>query len=255
MNRFIRIAALASMLFLLPSVILVAQGEITLEGVAEALSTLSNRVDANNRRIAALETLTAPTPTPEATATATPVPEPETVLVVTIARGNVRDGPGTQHAVVGAVSKDQILTGPYQEQAGWYEFCCVNDDQKAWISSTLVSVMEIGEISAWQEARNAAVEINRNDLIRNNESHIGKWVYFGDASVVQALDDGMIVNRMDDGIGKTLILTYPHTPLRIIQGDTIEFVAEVIGVYTYESISLGMITSPVLRVVELRIQE
>ena len=255
MNRFLRIAALASFLFLLPTAVLVAQGELTLESIAEALAELTDRVDDNDERLAALETRTAPTPTPVATPTPTPVPEPETVLVVTVARGNVRESPGTQHAIVGTVSKDDVLTGPYQEQAGWYEFCCVNDDQKAWISSTLVSVTEAGEISAWQEARQAAVEIDRNDLIRNNESHIGKWVYFGDASVVQALDDGMIVNRLDDGIGKTLILTYPHTPLRIIQGDMIEFVAEVIGVYTYESISLGMITAPVLRVVELRIQE
>ena len=38
MTRFIRIAALASLLFILPSAVLVAQGEITLESVAEALS-------------------------------------------------------------------------------------------------------------------------------------------------------------------------------------------------------------------------
>ena len=227
-----------------------AQGDLTLEGLAKRLDALLGRVDTHEQRLAALETRTAPTPT------ATPVPAPDTVLVVTIARGNVRAGPGTHHAIVGSVSQGEALEGPYQESGGWYQFCCTDDGEKAWISATLVSVTQEGELTAWEEARNAAVEIDRQDLIRNNELHIGKLVYFDDAQVVQALEDGMIVNRIvADGIGKTLILSYPHAPLRIIQGDTIEFVAEVIGVHTYQSISLGMITSPVLKVVELRLSE
>ena len=267
------IIGIAALALILPGV-LMAQGDITFEGLAAQVEGLTSKVsdlfttqDDLAQRLAAVETAIAPTPTPVATATptstptpaatATPtsIPEPSTVLVVTVARGNARSGPGTQHAVVGAVSKDDVLTGPYQESGGWYQFCCVADGQTAWISATLVSVKAEGELTSWEEARNSAVEIDRKDLIRNNEAHIGKLVYFDNAYVVQAFDDGMIVNRQADGIGNTLILSYPHTPLRIIAGDTIDFVAEVIGVHTYESVSYGMITSPVLSVVELRIQE
>ncbi len=110
-------------------------------------------------------------------------------------------------------------------------------------------------ISDWEEAKSSAVEIGRKDLIRNNEEHIGKLVYFDNAYVVQTLDDGLIINRKVDRLGNTLKLIYPHTPLRIIAGDTIGFVAEVIGVDTYESVSYAMITSPVLSVVALRLQK
>ena len=67
MNRVLRVIVLASFLFLLPTAVLVAQGELTLESVAEALAKLTDRVDDNNERLAALETRTAPTPTPAAT--------------------------------------------------------------------------------------------------------------------------------------------------------------------------------------------
>lgn len=247
-----------------------AQGELTLEGVAEAVSTLTVQVheivyrqngqdaqlEAMEERLAAIETAIAPTPTPEATPAATPIPAPHTVLVVTTVRGNVRAGPGTHHAIVGSVSKGETLEGPYQEKGGWYQFCCTDGGERAWIWGALVSVKQTADPTAWEEARSAAVEIDRDDLIRNNELHIGKLVYFDDALVVQTLEDGMIVNRtLADGIGETLILSYQHEPLRIIQGDTIEFVAEVVGVYTYEIISLGMITSPVLEVVAMRLVE
>ena len=129
-----------------------AQGELTLEGLADALAALTGQVSSHEERIAALETRTAPTPT------ATPVPAPDTVLVVTIARGNVRAGPGTQHAIVGSVSQGEALEGPCQESGGWYQFCCTDDGENAWISATLVSVKQEGELTAWEEARNAAFE-------------------------------------------------------------------------------------------------
>ncbi|MDE2833501.1 MAG: hypothetical protein OXM02_03165 [Bacteroidota bacterium] len=82
MNRFFRIVILAFVLFLLPTAVLVAHSDITLENIAKALDALTDRVDANDERLAALETRTAPTPAPEATAMSGPLdcPLPEGVV-------------------------------------------------------------------------------------------------------------------------------------------------------------------------------
>ena len=45
MNRFFRIVILAFVLFLLPTSVLVAHSDITLENIAKALDALTDRVD------------------------------------------------------------------------------------------------------------------------------------------------------------------------------------------------------------------
>lgn len=141
----------------------------------ERVKALETRSLANNRAIRSLRgeirnlkaTLTVvPTVPPAPTSTPTRTPS-DKVLIVTAARGNVRSGPGTNHGVIGSVKEGDILEGPVQEQAGWYQFCCVNDDQLGWISGTLVTVTSRDDLTTWDRVRPEAVEISGEDLIKS----------------------------------------------------------------------------------------
>lgn len=254
------------------------EAELTLEALADRIEELfagqqdlASTVEELTERMEAMETRLAPTATPTITSTPiliptvtttptvtpTPVPtaDPDSVIVVQVARGNVRSGPGTQYDIVAVVESGDILQGPIQETSGWYQFCCVNEGETAWISGTLVTVQSREELSEWEAARSAAVEIDNEDLLRNIEAHVGKRVYYR-AYVVQALEDQVLVIPEDAARIKDLIwLYYENSSPRLIAEDHVEFVAEVITLYTYETASYGMLTVPLLRVIEVRIIE
>lgn len=238
-----------------------AQDEgITLESLAEAIAQITGRVDSHDDRIAAIETAIAPTPTPRTPPTATPIPTatpepaPDTVLVVTIARGNVRAGPGTQHAIVGSVSQGDTLEGPYEETGGWYQFCCIESGEKAWISSTLVSVRDEGELTDWENARRDAIEVDPETLLRYNDNYIGQLVYFSNVLVVQGADNFVLV-FLDASYDYVGYLIYENANPRVLREDRIDFVARVDGIHTYQSTGDRMISAPLLEVIELRISE
>ena len=254
------------------------EAELTLEALAEKIEELfagqddlASTVEELAERVEELETRVAPTATPTKTATPiitptttpthtvtpTPIPtaDPDSVIVVQIARGNVRSGPGTQYDIVAVVESGDILQGPIQETSGWYQFCCVNDGETAWISKTLVSVQSREELTEWEAARSAAVEIDYEDLLRNIEAHVGKRVYYR-AYVAQALEDQVLVIQEDaTRIQDVIWLIYENSSPRLIAGDNVEFVAEVINLYTYETAQYGMLTVPLLNVVEVRLIE
>ena len=75
MKRITRIAIAAVLLALLPTLLL-AQGDLTLEGLAARLDALFGRVDSHEERLSALETRTAPTATLTPTPKPTSTPEP-----------------------------------------------------------------------------------------------------------------------------------------------------------------------------------
>ena len=254
------------------------EAELTLEALAEKIEELfagqddlASTVEELAERVEELETRVAPTATPTKTAapiitptttpthtvTPTPIPtaDPDSVIVVQIARGNVRSGPGTQHDILAVVQSGDILQGPIQETSGWYQFCCVNDGETAWISKTLVSVQSKAELTEWEAARSAAVEIDNEDLLRNMETHVGKLVYYS-AYVVQALEDSVLVLVEEgEGVQDLIWLIYENSSPRLIAEDKVEFVAEVIDLYTYETSGRGALTVPLLSVVEIRIIE
>ena len=281
MKRYLIIIALLAIL--VPGALL-AQDELTLENLHDKLTALvelvtsvvlrvqdlSDRVDALeekklDQRLSAIETRTVPTPTltptpastptPTLTPTETPIPIPDTVLVVTVARGNARSGPGTQYDIVGVVTQGDTLTGPYQETEGWYQFCCVDDDETAWISKTLVSLKDKAELSAWETARGSAIEVDGETLLRYNDDYVGKLVYFSSAVVIQSLDEQVLVSLDNVTFEHIAWLIYENTSPRIITEDTIEFVALVIGLHTYQTSGRGALTVPLLEVIELRLSE
>ncbi len=254
------------------------EAELTLESLAEKIEILlagqedlTSTVEALTERVEAMETRLAPTATPTKTATPvitptvtttptvtpTPIPtaDPDSVIVVQIARGNVRSGPGTQHNIVAVVESGDILQGPIQESSGWYQFCCVNEGETAWISGTLVTVQSREELTEWEAARSSAVEIETEDLLRNMESHVGKYVYFK-ANVLQALEDSVLVMAEGgEGVQDLMWLYYENSSPRLIAEDKVEFVAEAISLYTYETAGRGALTVPLLSVVEMRLIE
>jgi SH3-like domain-containing protein len=232
--------------------------------LASTVKELAERVEELETRVAPTATPTktstpiiTPTVTTTPTVTPTPIPtaDPDSVIVVQVARGNVRSGPGTQYDIVAVVESGDILQGPIQETSGWYQFCCVNEGETAWISGSLVSVQSREELSEWEAARSAAVEIDNEDLLRNMETHVGKHVYYK-AYVVQALEDQVLVIPEDAArIQDVIWLIYENSSPRLIAEDYVEFVAEVIDLYSYETASYGMLTVPLLRVVEVRLIE
>ncbi len=254
------------------------EAELTLEALADRIEELfagqqdlASTVEELTERMEAMETRLAPTATPTITSTPiiiptitttptvtpTPIPtaDPDSVIVVQVARGNVRSGPGTQYDIVAVVESGDILQGPIQESSGWYQFCCVNEGETAWISSTLVIVQSREELSEWEAARSEAVEIETEDLLRNMESHVGKYVYFK-AYVFQSLEERVLAFEGEgDDVQDVLYLLYENTSPRLIAEDKVEFVAEVIDLYTYKTSGQGALTVPLLRVVELRIIE
>ncbi len=254
------------------------EAELTLEALADRIEELfagqqdlASTVEELTERMEAMETRLAPTATPTITSTPiliptvtttptvtpTPIPtaDPDSVIVVQVARGNVRSGPGTQYAILAVVESGDILQGPIQETSGWYQFCCVNEGETAWISGTLVTVQSREELTEWEAARSAAVEIDTEDLLRNMEAHVGKLVYFK-AYVFQSLESVVLVFEGEDGDSLDVIyLVYENTSPRLLAEDKVEFVAEVIDLYTYETSGQGALTVPLLRVVELRIIE
>ena len=247
------VLAIALVLVAVSGVAWAQEEGITLEGLAEAIAQITGRVDSHDDRIAAIETAIAPTPTPRTLPTATPIPTatpepaPDTVLVVTIARGNVRAGPGTQHAIVGSVSQGDTLEGPYEETGGWYQFCCIESGEKAWISSTLVSVRDEGELTD-------AIEVDPETLLRYNDNYIGQLVYYSNIHVFQGADNFVLV-FLDASYDYVGYLIYENANPRVLGEDRIDFVARVDGIHTYKSTGDRMISAPLLEVIELRISE
>lgn len=227
-----------------------AQGTITLESLADRVANLFTVHDELAQRVAAIETSIAPTPTPIVTATPALSSTPSTVMVV-VAQGGVRSGPGRQYNYLGLVDKGDVFQGPYQEKEGWYQFCCINDNETAWIPKILIRLKDKTEQTAWDKARQTAVHIDPRELLRYNEQHIGRFVYYRNAYVFQSLEEGLLVFLDGTKYDNPSYLIYSHTPLRILVEDRIELVAEVVGVYTYDTRERIEVTVPLLRVVEL----
>lgn len=134
MKRTTRIIIIVALLALLaPGALWAQAGDLSLEGLAEYVRALQQRVGTNEKRLAALETAIAPAPTLTATATVTPTPTavPGKPAATIGRRMNVRRGPGTHHDIIGAAEqgKEFAITGrnlngdwwqiAYEGRAGW----------------------------------------------------------------------------------------------------------------------------------------
>lgn len=118
------------------------------EAMVELVTSLSDRVNTFEVRLAALEatdTPTAtntPTPTPPPTATPTVTPTPTATSsspTVSISRTmNVRAGPGTNYAVVGqATAGDEYPISGRNPAGGWWQI--IFGGQYAWVYAPLVT--------------------------------------------------------------------------------------------------------------------
>jgi len=114
-----------------------------------------------------------------------------------------------------------------------------------------------GPTPTWAQWKESAEEISYDDLFRYAEDHEGKRVYY-QGSVVQVMESGgraqLRVNVTPAGFGlyiDTVFLRYADPPVRVLEGDLVEFVARMNGTITYESVMGADITIPDLTVLSL----
>lgn len=81
-------------------------------------------------------------PTPRPRETATPTPPAPTTARVNAALVNLRGGPGTNYAIVGALRASEQLTVTGRNGAGdWLRVCCpVGQTEESWVSASLVDL-------------------------------------------------------------------------------------------------------------------
>ena len=106
---------------------------------------------------------------------------------------------------------------------------------------------------SFDELKTQAAQIPYNDLFRNNETHVGKQVWYR-AKVVQVLEEGQDEFHLRANVTEreylwddTVFLFYSGP--RILEEDVIEFVGTVEELIDYESIFGQKITIPAIRVV------
>lgn len=114
-----------------------------------------------------------------------------------------------------------------------------------------------GPTPTWAQWKESAEEIPYDDLFRYSEDHEGKRVYY-QGSVIQVMERQgharLRVNVTPAGFGlysDTVYLRYADPPVRVLEGDLIEFVGRMNGTYTYESVMGADITIPDLTVLSL----
>lgn len=117
-----------------------------------------------------------------------------------------------------------------------------------------MSVKERGKLTDWENARQDAIEIDADTLLRFNEDYIGQKVFYSDVYVTQGGDNFVLV-YLDTAYEYVGYLIYRNASPRVLNEDEIDFVAIVSGLYKYESTTNRMITAPLLEVVELRLSE
>lgn len=265
-RKTVQVALLIAVVLIGLTGVAAAQGEkVTLEGLAEQVAKLFANQNGIAERLSTLETRTAPTPTPIATTTpasaakAKPTPAPDTVLVVRATSSNARSGPGTRYGLLGVVTQGDIFVGPLQIESTatstWYQFCCLADDQMAWIPRVHVLVKNKGELTLWEQTQSSVIEVGGEELLRYNDDYVGKIVYFSNVPVVQSLDEEILVVLDSEKFDHPAWLIYENASPRVIAGDNIDFMAEVVSLYTYETSGRGALTVPLLRVVVLRLAE
>lgn len=146
MSRRIRIVLVAIAFYLLGfgTTGAMAQGDLTLEGLAEMLAALTGRVDRIERRLSALEATPEPTSTPRPTSTRRPTATPRPTSTprantITITRtSNVRAGPGTDYNIVGQSEVGTMYRVTGKNAAGdWYRIDY--NGQAAWIWTGLTN--------------------------------------------------------------------------------------------------------------------
>ena len=109
----------------------------------------------------------------------------------------------------------------------------------------------------FSEWKAKAEEIPYKTLFRYAEDNTGKLVYYR-GSVIQVMEGRgglqLRVNVTPGGFGfwiDTVFLRYADPPVRVLEGDLIEFIGRMDGTHTYESIWGANITIPDLTVFSL----
>lgn len=110
----------------------------------------------------------------------------------------------------------------------------------------------------FRDLKNAAMDVVYDDLFRNNELHIGKLVHYRGKIVqvhTEQNDDYQLrVNVTEDSGSWQDTLLVQHSGQRLLEGDVIEFVGEVLGLVTYDAIFGNQVTIPHLNSIQLHLE-
>ena len=114
----------------------------------------------------------------------------------------------------------------------------------------------------FEQIKSEAVEIDYDDLFRNNEDHVGKRIRFV-AEIIQVIEnadgDNQFILRGNVTRGKyswddAVLLAYAGP--RLLEDDIVEMVGIVLGLYTYEAVLGNEVTVPhILVVASQRVEE
>lgn len=109
-----------------------------------------------------------------------------------------------------------------------------------------------------QQLRNISANVSYDDLFRNNESYVGKLVFY-EAEVIQVLDSGEDRYQFRANITQgeyfwddVVLLRYRGSC--ILEKDIIELVGMVNGLVSYEAVFGQKITIPDISVIQSRVK-
>ena len=107
----------------------------------------------------------------------------------------------------------------------------------------------------WEEVKTKAWVVDYKTLYRQIEDYKGQHVYFA-GRVVQVLfedDDTHVRVDVSSDFESLVILLLYYSGERPLDGDSVEFVAEVVELFTYEAVLGNKVTIPALRFVDGRL--
>ncbi|MCX6044032.1 MAG: SH3 domain-containing protein [Chloroflexi bacterium] len=187
--------------------------------------------DNNQQEPTATSLPAAPTPVPAA-----PPPGDGPTGVVIVDRLNVRQGPGTNFAIVGKAERGQILRILNRNPAGdWWRVCCTSaNNQEGWVSASLVQpnfdVAQTNDLVPLVEAAPAAptVQATATQLITPTATaNITTTAIVTESTVVSAAAVSETPELTETApTTSLLLLTMQQTPALIWQGSefSIDFI-------------------------------
>lgn len=169
------------------------------------------------------------------------------VLTTANTNANLRSGPGTDFALVGAVTTGQMLDLVATNQDGtWYQTA-----DGRWIAAFLVA----NAPNTLPIAKDIPQLVTYDSLARNTEQYIGHHLIMSGKVFQVAGEDGAFQTLLvsvtenvyfwDDRV----LLTYEGP--RLLEDDIIVFVARVEGRYTYTAVRGDQITVPHLTAISV----
>lgn len=222
-------------------------------------------------------------------------PTPSRPIVVTNRTINIRSGPGTNYSIIDTVSSGRkfFVTGKnppgtwweivYNSHGGWVygELVTATDTQNVKIIAvapptrinptntpprpTATKLKPKPKPTNTTHPKYVPISPSYENLYRNIDQYFRQHVIYTGV-VIQAVQiqsdnktfgDYQLVVIVESSVRHTdvFLMLYELADYRLLPGDTIQFLAEVRELTTYQTISYGPLTVPYLKVLDLKLVE